>query len=398
MHSVLNHRGFHTLALLGLYLLLSPFLPLSVACFLYSISVLIKEILGWIIPFTVCFFIAKSLTSFKKEALVFLGFLLVFEGISNFLSVFFSYGAGIVLSPFFSDVFSFSAKTDLLKPLWHLPFSKPSFFSADKGALLGAIIGIASAFFNLKRVCACIDHGKFLAQRILTGFFSPLAPLFVLGFVVKMHYEKTLSFLLTHYLLLVVCIVALLTCYILLLILLGNKGCMKSASLDLSRLASPGFLAFTSGCSLSTMPWTIAATAKNLKHPELAHSVIPATTNIQQIGDCITNTFLCFLIYKSHFASVPCLSSWLYFTILFVMARYATAAVMGGAIFLMLPIYEKALHFTPEMLATILAFNVILDPIVTSSNVLANGALCKIFENMWLKFRKKGFIPSLEGK
>ena len=49
----------------------------------------------------------------------------------------------------------------------------------------------------------------------------------------------------------------------------------------------------------------------------------------------------------------------------------------------MLPIYEAYLGFTPEMIAIILAFNVILDPLVTSSNVLANGALCRIFERAW---------------
>ena len=64
---------------------------------------------------------------------------------------------------------------------------------------------------------------------------------------------------------------------------------------------------------------------------------------------------------------------------MFVGARFATAAVMGGAIFIMLP-YETYLNFTPEMIAIILAFNLVLDPIVTSSNVLANGALCRIFE------------------
>ena len=71
------------------------------------------------------------------------------------------------------------------------------------------------------------------------------------------------------------------------------------------------------------------------------------------------------------------------FTTVFVLARFATAAVLGGAIFIMLPIYESYLAFNAEMIAIILAFNVILDPIVTSSNVMANGALCRVFEHVW---------------
>ena len=51
----------------------------------------------------------------------------------------------------------------------------------------------------------------------------------------------------------------------------------------------------------------------------------------------------------------------------------------------MLPIYETYLGFNPEMIAIILAFNVVLDPIITGSNVVANGSLCRVFEKVWLK-------------
>ena len=387
MRSLLFHRGFQTLFLLSLYLILSPFLPESTTCFFYSISVLIKEILGLILPLTVCFFIAYSISSFKKEALIFLSFLILFEGVSNFLSVWFSYGAGVLFSPYFTEIFSSQPHALTLEPYWHLPFKKPTFWSADKGAFAGTLLALAGYFTQNSQLCSFTYSAKKFAQLLLTGVFSPLAPLFVLGFIVKMHHEKTLSFLLANYFFLVFCIVALLVLYITFLFLLGNKGSASKAAKDAFHLSSAGFLAFTSGCSLSTMPWTIQATEKNLRHPELAKSIIPATTNIQQIGDCITNTFLCFLIYHASFQHTPSMALWLEFSFLFVLARYATAAVMGGAIFLMLPIYEKSLHFTPEMLATILAFNVILDPIVTSSNVIANGALCKIFENLWLKLK-----------
>ena len=37
------------------------------------------------------------------------------------------------------------------------------------------------------------------------------------------------------------------------------------------------------------------------------------------------------------------------------------------------------------MIAIILALNVVLDPIVTSCNVVANGALCRVFEVVWSK-------------
>jgi Na+/H+-dicarboxylate symporter len=68
----------------------------------------------------------------------------------------------------------------------------------------------------------------------------------------------------------------------------------------------------------------------------------------------------------------------------FTLARYTTAAVLGGAIFIMIPLYEFYLGFTPEMVALMFALNVVLDPIITSTNVLCNGSLAIIFEHVWL--------------
>ena len=79
----------------------------------------------------------------------------------------------------------------------------------------------------------------------------------------------------------------------------------------------------------------------------------------------------------------PDIITWVSFSFVFVLARFATAAVLGGAIFIMLPLYETYLDFNPEMIAIILALNVFLDPLITSGNVMANGALCRVFERVW---------------
>ena len=178
--------------------------------------------------------------------------------------------------------------------------------------------------------------------------------------------------------------------YIFFIFAAGNLFNPLNIIRDIKNLMPAGLISFTSGCSLSTMPWTIEGTAKNLKDPELAKAIIPATTNIQQIGDCITNCFLCFLIYKNFFGYNPDILTWSTFTMVFVAVRFTTVAMIGGAVFLMLPVYQHYLGFTDEMLAIILAFNVILDPIVTSSNVMANGGLAKVFESIWrfVSFKK----------
>ena len=380
----LRHRGIQVLLVVALYFLFATTLPEEVHRGLYTISVCIKDVLLWMLPFTVGAFIAHTTCSFERRAPIFILSLLAFEAVSNLASVWYAYGCGHAVQCFVPTI-SMQASDHPFNALWAFPFSRPTWWSAEKGVVAGLIVGCIGAFSSNKTWQEGVAVAKRVAEWTLTRIFSPLIPIFVLGFVARMYQTQVLHEVIGHYGLLVVCLAAFLLCYFALLLLLGNGWSFKRAYAAGCNLLPAGGLAFTSGCSLSTMPWTIEGTSKNLDQPELARAVIPATTNIQQIGDCITNSFLCFLIYQQFFGHCPDLSTWLSFSAVFVLARYYTAAVLGGAIFIMLPIYETYLSFNSEMIAIILAFNVILDPIVTSTNVLCNGALCRIFELVWAR-------------
>jgi len=380
---ILQQRSIQTLVVLIAYVFTAAYLPLPIHQGFYTASLLIKDVLMWVMPFTVGFFIAHAVQSFEHRAPVFILLLLLFEALSNFSSVWYAY----VSATFAAEHLPVFEATDLksqFAALWRLPFSRPSWWSAEKGSIIGLILGCISALIHAQRLKNALNRGRIIIEWVLTRIFARLIPLFILGFAAQMYQTNLLNHVISHYALLVLWLVAFILCYVMLLFALGAQWLPYRIVSHVKNLLPAGGIALTSGCSLSTMPWTIQGTAKNLQNPQLAQAIIPATTNIQQIGDCITQAFLCFLIYR-HFNGVnPDLVTWLTFSIIFVLARYATAAVLGGAIFVMLPIYETYLGFTGEMIAIILALNVLLDPLVTSSNVMANGALCRIFERVWL--------------
>lgn len=376
--SLLRHRSFQVFASLVLYFVLAPHLPEEVHRGLYTASVAIKDLLLWMLPATIAFFIAYAISSFEKKAPLFILTLLLFEAVSNALSVWYSYAAGHIA---IHSVISIAPErlTDAFAPLWRLPMVRPTWWSADKGSLVGVLLGLA-AVFGAASLKEWIRRGKEGAEKILTRFFAKLIPLFVLGFVARMHQTHLLEQLASRYAIFLVWLVSILGAYLCLLFIAGAGRRWLRAMKNLLPAAG---ISFSSGCSLSTMPWTIEGAGKNLADPDLAKSVIPATTNIQQIGDCIANAFLCFLIYVQFYGHAPGLATWGLFSVSFVLARFATAAVIGGAIFIMLPVYEQYLGFNAEMIAIILAFNVLLDPVITCSNVVANGALCRVFERIW---------------
>lgn len=379
----LKHRGIQVLLILTVYLLIANYLPLAAHRSLYTISIFIKDLLIWVLPLTVGLFIAHTICSFHHRAPLFIGSLIVFEALSNFTSVCYAYAGGHIAADFLPAIKQPAVNIEF-STLWRLPLIKPEWWSADKGTLIGLLLGCFTLVSKKGSLIQLIDRWKERAQWVLTHIFSRLIPLFVLGFVARMHQTRMLQQIFAHYGMLLAWLILFLGLYLLLLFLVGNSFSFRGLLRSIKNLLPAGGIAFTSGCSLSTMPWTIDGTAKNLKNPQFAKAIIPATTNIQQIGDCIVNTFLCFLIYRHFFGHNPDPLTWINFSFIFVLARFATAAVLGGAIFIMLPIYEAYLGFNAEMIAIILAFNVVLDPIVTSCNVIANGALCRIFEKVWI--------------
>jgi len=384
----IHNRFFQILFLIFLYVFIAGILPKFVHQFLFSLSLSIKELLLWILPLTVAFFIAHTIQSFEHRAPTFIIAIVIFELCSNFLSVWYGYICGYLAQTFVPVLEMPNWKTQF-DPLWTLSAQRPSWWSVDKGVLAGLVFGIIAAFSSFSGLQKALVFGKAQTEYILTHVFARLMPIFILGFVAQILQTRLFENIIVHYSVLVFGLVGFVFLYLLFLFALSAQFSFSTMYRHLTNLLPAGTIALSSSSSLSTMPWTIEATAKNLKNPHLAQAIIPTTTNIQQIGDCIANAFLCFLVYRNTFGHVPDMLVWFNFSLMFVVARFATAGIMGGAIFVMLPIYEKYLSFNSEMIAIILAFNVILDPIITSSNVMANGALASVFEKVWNQMNKK---------
>lgn len=391
----LSQRSIQTLLILTLYVLLSNYLSVTVHQVFYTVSLFLKDILLWVMPFTVAFFIAYTLQSFERRAPLFVIILLSFEALSNMSCVWYAFFTAHSVADYLPTLQSTSMESDF-KALWRLPMTRPAWWSADKGALVGLVLGGISAFSHVTSLKHFITAGKGVMEWSLTRIFSRLIPLYILGFVAQMYQTKVLTHVFNHYAIIVIWLAIFLVAYLLLLFALGAGGSFKRTITNIKNLLPAGGVAFTSGCSLSTMPWTIEGAAKTLRDPELAKVLIPATTNVQQVGDCITNAFLCFLIYKTFYGHAPDLIMWIHFSIAFVLARFATAGFQGGAIFVMLPVYETYLDFNGGMIALILALNVVLDPLVTCGSVLGNGALCRTYERIW--GRAQAFIKTPKPK
>lgn len=341
----------------------------------------------WLMPLVVCVFIAVAISAFEKRAPLFVITLIIFEGSSNFVSTWYSYFGAYLFSDNLAR-FQILSHDSSFEALWRIAFIRPDWWSASNAAVLGFVLGFVVALGGAKisfakSLGAYLEKASYLIQKFLAQFLPKLFPIFVVGSIAHVYKTGVLQHVVANYFTMFGYLFLALVVYLLIIFLIGNSFRLYDSIRNIKNLLPAGLAGLTSACSIATMPWTIKCVSMNLRDPSLAQVIIPATTNIQQIGDCIANAFLCFLIYKSFIGHAPDFATWMSFTGVFVLTRFATAGVTGGTTFLMLPIYQNYLSFNDEMIAIILAFNVLLDPIITSLNVIGNGAMAKVFENVW---------------
>lgn len=388
MINTLKNTSFQTFLVVLFVLLFGTSMPLDLARGFYTLSLALKDVLLFILPLAVCVFIASTLNNFEKRGWLLVLALVFFEIISNACASFAAYG----LSFWGASLYEARTVTTSTSPL--IPFEiegvnlsalRPSFWRVEYGTAFGVMLGLCMPYVQSTALERTLSFSAALVKNIFIKGFAKIIPLFVLGFFINL--VKTADFfpLLLQGGKAISIMIMGVAGYVIVLYLIVGRFSIKKTAQAVQNVLPAGLTAFSSMSSVSTMPITIQATEKNLKNPSFASMVIPATTNIQQVGDCFIQVFLCCMILSVFGQNIPNFETFVLFLSVFVLARFTTAAVIGGAIFIMLPLYQTYLGFNEEMIAMLLMFNMILDPIVTSSNVMANSALCVLFERFWEK-------------
>lgn len=356
--------------------------PDAVVWFLYGLGLLIKDSILLFLPFAIFVFIATSLNYFEKKGALLVVCLVFFEAISNSLASLSAYFLSLSGSSFCA-VGKAGPFESPGEGFFSVAALKPWFWRVEYATLLGLAAGLASPYFAPKAWRKILNPLRSFVETIFVKIFAKIIPIFVLGSFAGLAGRGDFFGLLSRSGYVISFMLAGLSLYLFLLYFCAAGFSLKRTFLYLKNCAPAILTAFSSMSSAATMPVTIRVTKKNLKNPSFAEMLIPATANVQQIGDCFINVFLCCSILIFFGENIPSLGEFLVFLGIFVAARFTTAGFVGGAIFVMLPIYQNYLGFDEEKTALILAFNMLLDPIVTSSNVAANCALCVLFEKFW---------------
>lgn len=350
--------------------------------FFYSISVIFKQCLSFLLPFIVFSFITSGILSFKKNAPLVLGILLSCVLISNSIVAFLSYFVGKALLPLLAVQIDPTViiATESMQPFVTLPL--PCLFSSFQAMLAAIVCGISLSFYSIPVIETGINKLKYGIETIINSLFIPVLPLYVLGFLLEINHQGVFLQLFQTYGRTFALIIVLQCTVIFLIYLIAAQFNIRQA-INYITVAMPSYLtAFGTMSSTATIPVTVKCTEQNTGNKALSAMATPILANIHLLGDAVSTPTLALVTLFVFNGSMPDPMVYATFVMFFCINMLAAAGVPGGGIFVMHPILIGILGFNDLMISIITTLYILQDGLGTAGNVMGDGALMIIINKI----------------
>lgn len=356
-------------------------IPYTVKSLFYATSLAIKELLIFSLPFIIFSLVFNSITKLGARAIKFILIIAPLICISNFTNTMLSYFSTMSFVAFgaISKIPVVESGNQTLYPLFE--FHLQRIITNDVALISGLCLGL---------ICSLLHHNiakktSVTLEKFTKYFFKilmPIMPLFIAGTALKLEHDGMLSIICTKYLPILLIFVISAYGFVILQYLILSKFNIKKCIFYIKNMAPAIITGFGSMSSAAALPLSITATEKNLSNKKNAGIIVPSVVNIHLVGDCFFIPMIALAIMLSFGMEFPGFVTYLMFSMHFVFAKFAVAAVPGGGVLVMLPILQNYLGFTPDMLGLITAVYVLFDPIITACNVAGNGAVALVFDKI----------------
>ena len=367
------------------------YIPLNFKSILYSISLIIQELLIFVVPFIIVIFISRSIILLKNHAikLAFSFILLIY--VSNFIASFISFNISfytITNNPDLkisnNDQFQL---IDNLKPLWTLNLYK--ILSNKLALIIGVILGILLPIFIKDKAEQVADKLFDYVMKFINKVFIPIIPLFIVGFMIKLQHDNIFELAIINHLYILKIIIAVALIYILLIYLLAKHFNIVAFLKSLTNMLPAIFVAFISMSSTAALTYMIDGVQKNTnKKSKILISLIPSTSNMHLLGDCFLVP-ACIMIVLKMFHYDITYTEFTIFLVYFVFMKFTVLTIPEGGMLTILPLLSTELGFNSAMLSAITTLYFLLDPFLASLNVAGNGGLSIILDKILNKFYAK---------
>lgn len=352
----------------------NQFNPQAIQMF-YTLSLVFKECLGFLLPFMIFSCITTGIMSLQKNAPLIITILLICVFLSNGITPLIAYFVSSnMLSNMTSDIIVNQLKTATeSQPLFL--FCLPRIISAELAIILGLTTGAYLSKQKNNVIENIIAYMKSIIEWIISYIFIPILPLYIFGFLVDLYakgvfFDIFQSYGKTYALIIILQFTILFGLYIL------ASGFNIRQTLYYLNNSLPSYLtAFGTMSSTAAIPVTIQCAEKNTGNKPLAQVATPILANIHMTGDAVTVPVLALVTLYLFQGSIPDLPTFITFVIYYSITMLGASGIPGGAVIVMIPILKSILGFSDDMISIMMTLHLLQDSFGTGGNVMADGAL-----------------------
>lgn len=356
--------------------LIGLFAPDVVTRLLLTFKALFGELLFFIIPLLILFFITSGIAALPRNSGKLLGRTLGIAYLSTIVAGIGAFFVARLVVPMLTAENKEVTEAAVNGLLPFITMDVPPIFSVMTGLVLAFVLGLGISATRATTIKAASDEGRDIIERLLIKVIIPLLPIYIAGVFAEMAAAGTVFETLKTFGVILILAVALHWVYLTSMFVVAGMRIGKSPIILIKNMLPAYFTALGTMSSAATIPVTLQSVKNNGVNDDIANFTVPlcATTHLAGSTITIVSCTIAVMVLHSSLA-IPSFITILPFILTLGVVMLAAPGVPGGAVMSAVGLLGSMLGFGDTAIALMIALYMAQDSFGTACNVTGDGAI-----------------------
>lgn len=362
-------------------ILVGLFAPAWVTRLLLTFQGLFGQLLFFVIPLLILFYITSGIAGLPANSGRLLGRTVGLAYTSTILAGIMAFLVAALVVPYLTSEATYTPPTDgqALTPFLELGIPPP--LDIMTALALAFVFGLGIAATRATQLKAVFDEGRDVIEKLLVVVIIPLLPFYIAGVFAELAVAGTVFETLGTFGVVLALSVALHWAWLLVLFTIAGVRSGASPFALMKTMLPAYFTALGTMSSAATIPVTLQAARNTGVRAHVASFTVPLCATIHLAGSTITVVTCSVAVMVMHGGlAVPGLMGMLPFIFMLGLVMLAAPGVPGGAVMSAAALLASMLGFGEAAIALMIALYMAQDSFGTACNVTGDGAIAVLVD------------------
>ncbi|GAB2911869.1 dicarboxylate/amino acid:cation symporter [Rheinheimera gaetbuli] len=348
---------------------------------LLTFKALFGQLLFFIIPLLILFFITSGIAALPRNSGKLLGRTLSIAYLSTIAAGVLAFIIASIVVPMLTTASAASATASGVNLTPFVEMNIPPVFSVMTALTLAFVFGLGIAATQAQQLKQLSDQGRDIIQLVLSKVIIPLLPVYIAGVFAQMAAAGTVFGTLKTFGVVLILAIALHWSWIITLYVIAGIKAGRSPFALIKNMLPAYFTALGTMSSAATIPVSLQATKANGVKPHVADFTVPLCATIHLSGSTITIVSCAVAVMAmQNGLEIPSLLTMLPFILMLGVVMLAAPGVPGGAVMSAVGLLGSMLGFGEAAVALMIALYMAQDSFGTACNVTGDGAIAVLVD------------------